>query len=103
CSGITLSPCNSGRIVFGVGPRLNAAGRMAGASTAVELLLAGSLDEAAPLAAELERVNAERRAVDERILAEAAGEADRAMPRSGLVLFRPDWHPGVIGIVASRI
>src|SRR5690606_1540904 len=64
CSGITLSPCNSGRIVFGVGPRLNAAGRMAGASTAVELLLAGSLDEAAPLAAELERVNAERRAVD---------------------------------------
>ncbi len=103
CSGITLSPCNSGRIVFGVGPRLNAAGRMAGASTAVELLLAGSLDEAAPLAAELERVNAERRAVDERILAEAADEADRAMPRSGLVLFRPDWHPGVIGIVASRI
>ncbi|HEX7070784.1 MAG TPA: DHH family phosphoesterase, partial [Rhodothermales bacterium] len=100
---LALSPCNSGRIVFGVGPRLNAAGRMSGASKAVELLLAPTIDAAAPIAAELERINSVRRDLDEAILGEAAAEAERAMPRSGLVLYRPDWHPGVIGIVASRI
>lgn len=103
CSNLSLNPCNSGRIVFGVGPRLNAAGRMAGAGTAVELLLADSLEKAAPMAAELERVNLERRALDEQILEQAIEEAERAMPRNGLVLYRPDWHPGIIGIVASRI
>ena len=103
CSNLSLNPCNSGRIVFGVGPRLNAAGRMAGAGTAVELLLADSLEKAAPMAADLERVNLERRALDEQILEQAIEEAERAMPRNGLVLYRPDWHPGIIGIVASRI
>ena len=102
-AGISLSPCNSGRIVFGIGPRINAAGRMAHAHQAVELLLARSIEDAAPLAAELERVNTERRRLDDRILAEAEADAGAAMPRNGLVLFRHDWHPGVIGIVASRI
>lgn len=102
-ANLTLAPCNSGRIVFGVGPRINAAGRMRSARSAVELLLAPTLEEAAPIADELERLNDRRRELDERTLAEAVEAAALLMPRNGLVLYRPDWHPGIIGIVASRI
>ncbi|WP_232798261.1 single-stranded-DNA-specific exonuclease RecJ [Salinibacter altiplanensis] len=97
---------STGNIVFTLGPRINAAGRMEHASAAVELLLAQSDDEAEPLAAELEELNRERRRVDDTIEKEAIERAERqitARSPHALVLYDPDWHLGVIGIVASSI
>ncbi|PSQ97636.1 MAG: single-stranded-DNA-specific exonuclease RecJ [Bacteroidetes bacterium SW_9_63_38] len=97
---------STGNIVFTLGPRINAAGRMAHASTAVELLLAESYTEAEPLAAELERLNRERRSVDDAAEEAAVEKAERQITSRSphaLVLYDEDWHLGVIGIVASSI
>jgi single-stranded-DNA-specific exonuclease len=97
---------STGNIVFTIGPRINAAGRMAHASTAVDLLLADTYDEAEPLAAELEDLNRERRDLDDATEEAAVEKAERQITSRSphaLVLYDPDWHLGVIGIVASSI
>ena len=97
---------STGNIVFTLGPRINAAGRMEHASTAVELLLAADDAEAEPRAAELERLNRERRSVDDATEEAAVEMAERqitARSPHALVLYDEDWHLGVIGIVASSI
>ena len=97
---------STGNIVFTLGPRINAAGRMEHASTAVELLLADNYTEAEPLAAELERLNRERRAIDDATEEAAVEKAERQITSRSphaLVLYDEDWHLGVIGIVASSI
>jgi single-stranded-DNA-specific exonuclease len=93
----------AGQLVFGLAPRINAAGRMGQGETALRLLLAPDFDAARPLAAILDELNAERRREEERILGEALDQAETQLHRLGLVLCDPGWHPGVIGIVASRI
>ena len=103
-AGVTgvVTPAQVG---FRLGPRLNAAGRLADAMAALELLLTNSPDRAVELAGLLDQQNAERQRIEERIVAEAlaqAREQERGQPRV-LVLANPDWHPGVIGIVASRV
>jgi single-stranded-DNA-specific exonuclease len=104
-AGITLPALTADRIAFGMAPRLNAAGRMADPRIALRLLLAPDLASARPLAAELERLNRERQAVEGRLLEEAEatalvqmGDDDRAV-----VLAGEGWHDGVKGIVASRL
>jgi len=93
---------------FVAGPRLNAAGRLADMTIGIRCLLATTAAEAAPLAAELDRLNRERREVEaamqEEALADLADFAD-APPadQCTLCLFRPEWHQGVVGIVASRL
>ena len=97
---------STGKIVFTIGPRINAAGRMAEAQTAVRMLLAPSVEAAAPLAQKLEALNKERREIDDRIQREAIEQAERQMTSRtphAFVLYQPDWHLGVIGIVASRV
>jgi len=97
---------STGKIVFTIGPRINAAGRMADAGTAVDLMLARDFDAAAPLAQKLEALNKERRDIDSKIQDEAIAQAERQMTSRtphGFVLYDPDWHLGVIGIVASRV
>ena len=97
---------STGNIVFTLGPRINAAGRMDHASAAVDLLLAETLEEAEPLAERLEDLNNERRRIDDQIETEAVERAERqitARSPHALVLYDPDWHLGVIGIVASSI
>ena len=97
---------STGNIVFTLGPRINAAGRMDHASSAVELLQASNFEEAEPLAAELEKLNRERRRIDNEIEEEAIERAERqitARSPHALVLYDPDWHLGVIGIVASSV
>lgn len=97
---------STGKIVFTIGPRINAAGRMAHAGTAVDLMLARDVATAKPLAEELETLNRERRDLDSRIQKEAVEQAERQMTSRtphGFVLYDPDWHLGVIGIVASRV
>lgn len=90
---------------FVLGPRLNAAGRLADMSLGIRCLLAEDEDSALPLAMELDRLNRERKTLEAEIHDEALGdlaEIDLAN-RYSLVLFRPEWHQGVIGIVASRL
>jgi single-stranded-DNA-specific exonuclease len=94
-------------IGFRLAPRINAAGRLGHPATALELLLTDDAARAERLAVELETLNRERQAVEERILREALAqveswpEARRA--RRGYVLADEGWHEGVIGIVASRL
>jgi single-stranded-DNA-specific exonuclease len=90
-------------IGFRLAPRLNAAGRLYRADAGVELLLTGDAERARVIADELDRANAERRHVEQRILFEAEGMVADAGERSAYVLAGEGWHPGVIGIVASRI
>lgn len=88
---------------FGLAPRINAAGRMHRADTALELLLTGEADRAARLAAELDRCNHERRQTESAIQFEAERQVAELGERAGYVLAGERWHPGVIGIVAARL
>ncbi len=89
---------------FKLGPRLNAAGRMGHTDMAVELLTTDHAGRAAEIAGYLEAKNKERQGVERKITAEAI-ELVRHMPElpSALVLCRPHWHAGVVGIVAARL
>jgi len=98
---------DSGAVGFRLGPRINAAGRLCRPDVALELVLTEDADEARRLASELEDLNRERQGVEERILREAVSIVE-SMPetsrrRRGYVLWREEWHEGVIGIVASRL
>ena len=93
----------TGQVGFRLGPRINAAGRMDDAALGLRLLCAETLEEARPLAEELDRANAERQAVERQILEEALAQAESRRDSRGLVLHSDSWHPGVIGIVASRV
>jgi single-stranded-DNA-specific exonuclease len=98
---------DEGDFAFRLGPRINAAGRLYRADAGVELMLTDDESRAVAIAAELERANHERREV-ERELARAAEAELRALPPEhaeapGVVLAGRGWHPGVVGIVASRL
>jgi len=93
-------------IVFSIGPRINAAGRMGDASAAVELMIAEDEVSAARHARQLEKINIERRSTDTRTMKEALAMLEdeyNVDELSSMVLHHPDWHLGVIGIVASRL
>jgi single-stranded-DNA-specific exonuclease len=93
-------------IGFGIAPRLNAVGRLADAGVVVEFLTTDDLMQARILASQLESLNNRRRSLCDQHFAEAKQQVhdDPALlERSALVLSDPDWHPGVIGIVANRI
>ncbi len=92
-------------LVFGLGPRLNAAGRIDHGSLAVRLLLAEDIASALPLAHQIEQKNSMRRHLDSTITAEAMQLLEAStcnLTAKTTVLFKEDWHKGVIGIVASR-
>jgi single-stranded-DNA-specific exonuclease len=98
---------DAGAIGFRLAPRLNAAGRLSRPEAALELLLTDDTGEATKLAAQLEELNRDRQAVEERILREAV-EAIEEWPearrmRRAYVVAAEGWHEGVIGIVASRL
>ena len=90
-------------IGFRIGPRLNAAGRLADATAALELLLTDDDAHARELAKLLNDHNTERQRIEERITEEALAMAWKSATDRILVLANADWHTGVIGIVASRI
>jgi single-stranded-DNA-specific exonuclease len=103
---VYLPECNTRSIQFNLAPRINAAGRLGDATRAVKLFLAEDEAEAADRARQLEVVNKERRALDQRVLQQAeerALEQLKGGARSSVVLYDPDWHVGVVGIVASRL
>ena len=88
---------------FRLAPRVNAAGRLHRADAGVELLLTTDEARAQAVALELDAANAERRFVEQRILFEAEAQVRELGERPAYVLAGEGWHPGVIGIVASRI
>ena len=104
-AGLDRKQLTAGRVGFVLAPRLNAAGRLGSALRGVELMLSGSDEEANPIARELEELNARRQEIDRATL-ERARELTLQLdlPNTfGIVLAEQGWHPGVIGIVASRI
>jgi single-stranded-DNA-specific exonuclease len=93
-------------VVFKVGPRINAAGRMETGSKAVELLISNDTKLATGISKEINNFNIERRSVDRTITTEAMrmiSEDQRRVNAKTTVLFNPSWKKGVIGIVASRL
>jgi len=98
------SPITAGQVGYRLGPRINAAGRLHDASLGLQLLCSETLEAARSLASVLDRANAERQGIESGILTEALAQAaERAEQARGFVLYADGWHPGVIGIVASRI
>lgn len=103
---LDLTKCSVSQIIFSIGPRINAAGRMGDARTAVELLICKENCGAKEIAKSLEHSNMQRREMDRQTFEEAIGLIENGPPLdslSSIVLFKPDWHLGVIGIVASRL
>ena len=93
---------DAGTVGFRLAPRLNAAGRLEDASQALELLGCADRETALPVALRLNELNHERQGIEAAILAAALEMVPDPLP-SALVLSSPDWHEGVVGIVASRV
>jgi single-stranded-DNA-specific exonuclease len=103
---IPPGPVSAGQVGFQLGPRINAAGRVDYGLKVVELLTTASNEIALRIAQELDEHNRERRAIEAEVLKQALAHAEARMSgemRYSLVLGGDGWHPGVLGIVASRI
>ncbi|GAU07516.1 single-stranded-DNA-specific exonuclease RecJ [Desulfoplanes formicivorans] len=103
CSLESGASIGSGDVGFGLAPRINAAGRLDTARTAFDLLMADSANTAKPLANRLNKLNAQRKTIEQHIVDQALellAENDQSF---GHVLFDPAWHQGVLGIAASRV
>ena len=97
---------SAGQVGFQLGPRINAAGRMDAGLKVVEMLTTESQEVALRIAQELDEHNRERQAMEAQVLEEALSQVDAdplLKERYSIVLGREGWHPGVLGIVASRI
>lgn len=102
-AGLQERRLNAASVGFGLAPRLNAAGRVARAETAVELLLAQDPARAEVLARELCEMNQLRQQLENNIAAEAFAMLEGVVSPRSIVLSGEGWHQGVIGIVASRL
>ena len=100
-------PPEAWHLGFMLGPRINAGGRIGRADLGVRLLLEGDVSEAARIAAELDRLNSERRVIEQAAEAQAEAEAlaSLGLEDKGAVIVTAaeGWHPGVVGLVASRL
>lgn len=100
-------PPEAWHLGFMLGPRINAGGRIGRADLGVRLLLEGDISEAAKIAAELDRLNVERRVIEQAAEAQAEAEALASLgledKGSVIVTASEGWHPGVVGLVASRL
>lgn len=106
-AGLSHKELNSSDIVFGIAPRINAAGRMGSALRAVELMVSLDENESEELAQIIERENSIRQQIDQRTFQEACDIIEKKyknMDETSLIVVSSDgWHPGVIGIVASKL
>lgn len=94
-------PLTEEEIAFQLVPRLNAAGRLADAALGVRLLLTENPETARELAVQLDQLNQERKRLTATVVDGATAEA--AVVAGGILLYRPDWHEGVLGIAAGRL
>jgi single-stranded-DNA-specific exonuclease len=102
-AGLDSTRVGERAVAFALAPRLNAAGRLYRADAGVELLLTSDRGRAVQIAGELDAANRERRQVELGIRYEAEAQMDALGDRAAYVLASDGWHPGVIGIVASRL
>ena len=102
-SGIDSKEVKSGMLSFTIIPRINVAGRISDANSIVRLLLTDSDDEAQEISSWLDKLNSERQHIEEEIYQEAICRLNSKGVRSAIILSSEGWHPGIIGIVASRI
>jgi single-stranded-DNA-specific exonuclease len=108
-SGATLGAVSAADIGFKIGPRINAAGRISSATTIVDLLSCKDHDKAREIAKEVEKLNLERRAIQDALLEEISGDllGPDAPPIPNVIVISGDeqrgWHRGITGIVAARI
>lgn len=104
-SRIRAARCSSSDVGFRLGPRINAAGRLSDATVGVRLLLAEDMAEARPLAETLDVANGQRQQIESDVFRGALAQVEafgEALPPA-FVLYDDSWHPGVVGIVASKI
>lgn len=105
--GLTGKEITISDVIFKIGPRINASGRMQSGREAVELLVSRDLNEAYELGKAIDQYNKDRKELDKRITEEAnailesRGEMDS--DKKAIVIYNKDWHQGIIGIVASRL
>ncbi len=105
-AGLGNKEMSISEIVFSLGPRINAPGRMTHAKASVEILISNDVQIGKDMASKLNEVNIERRSTDELITGEAIDAIDNQLNfenKKTIVLTNKDWHKGVIGIVASRL
>jgi single-stranded-DNA-specific exonuclease len=102
-AGVDPSRLGERSVAFALAPRLNAAGRLYRADAGLELVLTADPARAAQIADELDRANRERRALERGIRFQAEAQMAELGERAAYVLSGEGWHPGVIGIVASRL
>ncbi len=106
CSRIEPGNLTAGQIVFTIAPRINAVGRLGDANRAVELFTTDDTEKAIELAQILEDENVKRRSIDEATYSHSVNMVESTVDLEndyGIVLHNDNWHPGVIGIVASRL
>ncbi len=101
-AGRDATRCSASDLGFALGPRINAAGRLDDMRMGIECLLAADEASAQPLAQSLDHLNRERREVQDQMQMDALELVDGA-GSVGLCLFHPDWHEGVVGLVASKV
>ena len=104
-AGLRARRVESGHVAYILAPRINAAGRLGNAESGVRLLLATDMSEAMTIAESLEEDNTNRKKIDEETLEDALEQLRRMGPElpPAIVLWSDRWHPGVLGIVASRL
>jgi len=102
-AGRALTEVSSFDLGFVVGPRLNAAGRLADMSLGIECLITDDEARAANCAQQLDRLNRERRNIEAAMLQQALEAVERIAAEERCSFFHADWHQGVVGIVASRL
>lgn len=104
--GLTYKNITVNDIIFKIGPRINASGRMMKGKEAVDLLLANSIEDAREKSTNIDHYNDDRRELDKRITEEAIQFIDENVDmkkKKSIVIYNENWHKGVIGIVASRL
>ncbi|MGH8553424.1 MAG: single-stranded-DNA-specific exonuclease RecJ, partial [Methylococcales bacterium] len=108
-SGRSIETLTAADLGFAVGPRLNAAGRLENMALGIECLLADEFEAALPMAERLDSLNQERREIEGRMqeqaleLIDSWNFQDPSEVPAGICLYDESWHPGVVGIIASRI
>lgn len=104
-SGIDITQITAEKIAFQLGPRLNAGGRLGDGILPLTLLMTDSADDAVRIAAELSEANEQRRDIEREIFDQAVAKIEESCfeDKRSIVLAGRGWHPGVIGIVASRL
>ncbi len=104
--GLTGKELTMSDIIFKIGPRINASGRVQNGKESVDLLVERDEDKAHKMADTINRYNEERKELDKRMTEEAihvVADLPQMEDKSAIVLYNADWHKGVIGIVASRL